>query len=331
MIKKFFSLILCSSLILVGCSKHPNTQLDNNTDSSPVSKSEVTQVSSYTGEDTSQEILNNSPFMVIVENSTASRPQSGLNSADIVYETMAEGGIPRFIALFQKNLPKKIGPVRSARAYFISIGKSLNLPFAHCGGSEEALSLISKDKSYMSINEMSNRNFFWRDNERKAPHNLYTSGENIEKYIKSKNLTYTPNKFMTFNNNYWSNPSLQDLNALNLVLNKSYSTSYIYKDGFYEKSMDGKPALDMNTNSILKFKNVVIQKTEISLSKDMVHLNIRLTGTGNAFVLSNGKIINGYWKQENNRTILYDNKNNEIPLSPGNTIGHIVANDVSVN
>ena len=110
--------------------------------------------------------------MVVIENSKASRPQSGLNDADIVYETMAEGGISRFIALFQKNDAKVIGPVRSLRPYFIDISEEYNLPFAHCGGSDEALACV-KSENLMSMDEMANSSSYWRDSVRKAPHNLH--------------------------------------------------------------------------------------------------------------------------------------------------------------
>lgn len=61
------------------------------------------------------------PLAVMIENSTDARPQSGLTSADIVYETVAEGGITRFMALFYCNSLSdiQVGPVRSARTYFI--------------------------------------------------------------------------------------------------------------------------------------------------------------------------------------------------------------------
>ena len=77
--------------------------------------------SPYTGEEVNKKTLDNIAVLAIVENSIDARPQSGLNAADIVYETMAEGGIPRFIALFQKNSVAKIGPIRSVRPYFLDI------------------------------------------------------------------------------------------------------------------------------------------------------------------------------------------------------------------
>lgn len=75
-------------------------------------------LSPYTGNILESDSIDNIPFMCIIENSRAARPQSGLSEADIVYETMAEAGIPRFLAVFYENSPEVIGPVRSVRPYF---------------------------------------------------------------------------------------------------------------------------------------------------------------------------------------------------------------------
>lgn len=111
-------------------------------------------LSPYTGNILESDSIDNIPFMCIIENSRAARPQSGLSEADIVYETMAEAGIPRFLAVFYENSPEVIGPVRSVRPYFLDISKEHDLPFAHCGGSAEALATISSDESLNSINEI---------------------------------------------------------------------------------------------------------------------------------------------------------------------------------
>lgn len=330
MVKKLLSLILIISIPLTACSKSIPKNIDESEDtpSDPV-VAEQKYYSPYTGEEVSEETFNNKPYMVIVENSSSSRPQSGLSSADIIYETMAEGGIPRFIALFSKNSAGKIGPVRSARPYFISIANDINLPFAHCGGSQEALAAIAKDSSYISINEMAQSSYFWRDNKRKAPHNLYTSSEKLLKYIQDKNLSYTPNSSFIFSNDYWENSLLNPLDRLTLKLNKYYSTSYVFKNGYYIKSMDGTEALDTNTNEALKFTNIVIQKTNI-ITREDGRLNIKLNGAGEAYVLSKGKIVKGTWKKDSSKTILLDENNIEIPLAQGNTIWHIISNDVTI-
>ncbi|MGH7233990.1 MAG: DUF3048 domain-containing protein, partial [Candidatus Saccharimonadales bacterium] len=91
---------------------------------------------------------------VMVENTPDARPQSGLSQAGVVFEALAEGGVTRFMALFQDQLPTYVGPVRSARPYFIDWALGFDAPYAHVGGSPDALSEIKsfsvKDMDYMT-------------------------------------------------------------------------------------------------------------------------------------------------------------------------------------
>ena len=78
----------------------------------------------------------------MVENSLAARPQSGLSQAGVVFEALAEGGVTRFMALYQDTTPTNVGPIRSARPYFIEWAMGFDAAYAHVGGSPVALSDI---------------------------------------------------------------------------------------------------------------------------------------------------------------------------------------------
>ena len=324
---KFSILFLIILISLIGC-----TSKENNTIPTSITISESVP-SFYTGENVEESINSNIPFMVMIENSTFARPQSGLSDADVIYETSAEGGIPRFMALFHKNNPDTIGPVRSVRPYFLELALENDLPFAHCGGSSEALTDISNNKSIMSINEISNGEYFWRDNKRESPHNLYTSSKNILDSITNKNFLSIPITFSEFNKDYYSSKTLNSASNLMLTLNENYNTSYTYENNVYKKSMDDKISLDANTNEQLSFSNVVIQKTTISIQDDDIHLNIDLIGEGQGYIFSNGRYVNVIWKKlsESDKTKFYDINGDIVPLSPGKTIWHIVNNDTDIS
>ena len=245
------SIIVSLIFTIVGCGK--NTKSITNKETKPSVKTLQKYFSPYTGEEVTKKVFDNIAVLAIVENSVDARPQSGLNDADIVYETMAEGGIPRFIALFQKESPKKIGPIRSARSYFLDIANEYNLPFAHCGGSEEALLRINSQK-LMSMNEMTNAATYWRDSIRKAPHNLYTSSSKLRELIESKKFAYSPTSVLKFNKNYWDNTKIAKASDVFLKMNKYYDTSYTYKNGLYLKSMDGKSSTDKENKLPLSVK-----------------------------------------------------------------------------
>jgi len=329
--KLLLGIIICIGFIAPGCTKRaepittPTPSPSTSTKVEVPVKTDQKYYSPYTGEEVKKEILDNIAVLAIVENSKAARPQSGLNAADIVYETLAEGGTPRFIALFQSGDAQKVGPIRSTRSYFLDISKEYNLPFAHCGGSEEALNEI-KSKSLMSMNEMTYSSTYWRDNERKAPHNLYTSTQKLRELVKTKNFIKTPTVKLKFDKLYWDNDILPKASNVMLKINNLYDTNYTYEDGLYLKSMDGVASANKEDKLPLAFQNIVVQITSIKTQVDGLHLNIALVGAGDGYVISNGKFVKMHWSKKNatSQTLLTDENGNDLPLSPGKTWWNIV-------
>lgn len=328
--KKLISFISIILVLLLSSCTQSTKNIEDKPKDNMVEKAEK-YISPYTGEQVSKDTLNNIPFMVIVENSKDARPQSGLVDADIVYETMAEGGIPRFIALFHKNSPEKIGPVRSARPYFLDLSKLHKLPFGHCGYSEEAKTQIETE-NLPSLNEFIYEKYYWRDKSRKYEHSLYTSTENMRNLISEKNLIAKPKSTYNFNKSYWENSNLDSSSSVTIKVNKYYNTSYILKDGLYVKYMDGTPSVNRDNNIPIQAKNIVIQLTNITLQTDNLHVDIRLIGEGDCLVISNGKVVKGKWKQSSldSSTELVDNLGNPIPLNIGNTWWHILDKKVNI-
>lgn len=321
--KKLISvMIIFSTIFLISCNDK-STKDDSKETSAPIVEKTFTYP--YTGEKSAQDPSSKTPYMTIIENSKLARPQSGLSEADIVYETSAEGGIPRFLALFHKNTPDKIGPVRSVRPYFLTLSKEHALPIGHCGGSSEALSEINNDSALMSINEMSNSKYYYRDTDRKAPHNLYTSSELLLDSIKVKGFNPTPKAFFNYSENPLENAS-ESVSDFSVVTNRIYTTQYKFEDNRYTKYMDNEIAIDAATNSPLTFKNVIVQKTDINLNSDGNHLDINLIGTGSGYLFVDGKKMDITWSKDSeySKTKFYNSHGAEIDLAPGNTIINII-------
>ncbi len=131
---------------------------------------------------------------VLVENQTAARPQAGLDRADVIYEVEAEGGITRFLAAFYSKAAARIGPVRSARWYFVDIAKAYGAPYAHAGGNADALDTIARDRAFPDVDEIHgvNSGYFWRSKDRQPPHNLYTSTDLLLQAAKARNYKAVP-------------------------------------------------------------------------------------------------------------------------------------------
>jgi hypothetical protein len=90
---------------------------------------------------------------VVVENEVSSRPQQkGLSKAQVVYEMLAEGGITRYLALYSRELPGQIGPLRSARPYLVELTAQFQAVFLHAGGSDDALKEINRNDQVLGLN-----------------------------------------------------------------------------------------------------------------------------------------------------------------------------------
>ncbi|SFE49716.1 DUF3048 domain-containing protein [Blastococcus tunisiensis] len=109
---------------------------------------------------------------VKIENSTDSRPQTGLNSADVVWEEVVEGGITRFVAVYHSTMPTEIGPIRSVRPMDPAIAAPLRGLFAFSGGQRPFVDAVA-DAGLQVISHDAGDAGFYRLSTRSAPHNVY--------------------------------------------------------------------------------------------------------------------------------------------------------------
>ena len=146
------------------------------------------------------------PLGIMIENHQESRPQSGLDSADIVYEAVAEGGITRFLSIFYCQDAGIVGPVRSARTYFLDfISEYGDSPlYTHVGGANtpgpaNALGQI-EDYGWQGYNDINQFSVgfptFWRDYERlghpvATEHTMYSTTQKLWDVAKSRGLSAT--------------------------------------------------------------------------------------------------------------------------------------------
>ena len=136
------------------------------------------------------------PIAVMIDDLGPARPQSGLSEASVVWQAPAEGGIPRYMAIFQDTLPKAIGPVRSSRYYYIAWAAEWRAIYAHSGGSPQAkATLAAKGHGQYVFNgdEFRFSGTFHRITTKAAPHNLYTTGAKLRamgKFLGAKDGTY---------------------------------------------------------------------------------------------------------------------------------------------
>lgn len=269
---------------------------------------------------------NNYPVAVIIDNFPAARPQYGLAMANIVYEAEAEGGVTRYLAVFSdyKDI-KKIGPVRSARPYYVAWAEEYGALFAHCGGSPDALSKILAD-DVLDLNEFYNGSYFWRDSRHSAPHNIFTSGELLTSYLvkeQKQKSNFSPWLFKTEEDK--SNRASTSEVAIRYNIN--YKIKWVYKnnENVYQRYINNDEVKDADGRSVLA-KNIIIQYIQSEVLDEKLRLKIKTTGKGKAVVCMDGKCAVGEWQQksESGRTRFYDEIGKEIKFNPGQTWVQVV-------
>ncbi|OME89146.1 hypothetical protein BK123_27640 [Paenibacillus lautus] len=291
--------------------------------------------------------LTQRPLAIMINNAPAARPQSGLGQADMVYEVLAEGGITRLIGIFQSQSGiEKIGPIRSIRPYLINLGESYGGVLVHAGGSPEAYSIIQK-QGKQDMDEIGNAgSFFWRDKERKAPHNLYSSDEKLREGAAKLNYG---NDVKVPQYSFYSEPpaasgdGAEGTAPVEVVsgepgekveikfLLDSYVVAYQY-DGStntYKRWVNGSPHVDLNDNVQLEAANVIVLGADHKVLDDVGRLAVNVETGGKAMLFQRGEVIEGQWVRAAGDAIRFVKDGKEVPLVPGTTYFNIVPNSPS--
>jgi hypothetical protein len=264
-------------------------------------------------------------FGLVIDNYIDSRPAKGLERAQLVYEVEVEGRITRFLAFYDaETLPEEIGPVRSARPYFVDWAGELEATLVHCGGSPEALAKIKK-VNLKDLNEFYNAKYFWRDKTISAPHNIFSSKNKLAEYLSIRNI----NSHAISSWLYKKEDPQKDVKT---------SVYVNYGDPAYSAIWD----YDIMNNEFSRMigeqkytaKNLVIQYVKSQVLDDKLRLQIETIGEGAATVCIDGKCQEAKWKKASlyARTKFYDLNSNEIEFNPGQTWIEVVnsKNQVSI-
>lgn len=266
---------------------------------------------------------------VMINNHPKARPQSGLNKADIVYEILAEGDITRFLAVFQSEKPTNIGPVRSARDYYIDLAKGLNALYVAHGSSPKAQQMMKSGYIDSLDGMVYDGTLFKRASFRKPPHNSYITYENILKGVKLKNysMNQTPPAFKFLTNEESKNIKGDDATSVTVSYSsdKSFQCTYQYDSsiGKYKRFSGGAQTIDLETKEPILLDNIFIVEMNHKIVDSVGHRAIDLTSGGKAYLLQKGKINEVEWKNDNGRIIpVKDDK--EIPFVQGKTWVNVI-------
>lgn len=278
------------------------------------------------------------PIGVMIENLPVVRPQSGLQQAKIVYETLAEGGATRFLVLFDgsESMPK-IGPVRSVRHYYLEWVSEYDSAIMHAGGSPQGLQYISgfamKDLECLGRAAR----YCFRDRGISAPHNLFTKSELLA--FAMRDNAWTPTDFAPWP--YKDQKSLEErpteARAPNVHFSSfSFDAQYTYNraDNCYLRTNGGQPHRDALSGEQICVKNVIVQFVpEESYLGEKGRIGLNVTGEGRVLIFRDGDTIeNAKWKKESrvSRTVFLNEDGQDIDLVRGSTWVHIIPGGRSV-
>lgn len=277
------------------------------------------------------------PVSVMIENFSSVRPQRGLSSASVVYEALAEGGITRFMAVFPgAGSLSSIGPVRSAREYYVDWADEYGGIYAHVGGSPQALGKLSQDSKIVDLNQIGgDQIYFWRDQSIAAPHNLLTSGEKMAFAIRdflgeSPVASFQPWSFKA-DAKKDDRPTGEHHVEIDFS-SDSYAVDWTYqrKSNTYARSNGGEAQVDQLNNKPLEAHTLVVQFVNTSLIDQATgRLDMTTTGTGRAAVFVDGQRIDGTWEKldDNGRTNFLDTSGAVIQFNAGTIWVEVVPDD----
>lgn len=268
----------------------------------PKPKAPITVASPLTGVQVAPELAIRPVTGIMIENSVFARPQSGLQDAGVVYEAIAEGGITRFLALFQDATPQHIGPVRSLRPYYIDFAAPFQASIAHVGGSPDALSRV-RNGSYRDIDQFFNSGYYQRVSYRDAPHNVYTSFDQLDALNKAKG--YTSSSFTIWPRKADKKLATPTAKTINVQISSpDYYSQYSYdaSSNTYNRSEGGAPHLELvstddKTGVQIHPKVIITLVMAYSIAADGQHSVYADTGSGTALVFQDGGVTQGAWSK----------------------------------
>jgi hypothetical protein len=273
---------------------------------------------------------------VMIDDLSPARPQSGFSDASVVWQAPAEGGIPRYMMLFQENTPKAVGPVRSARYYYIAWASEWKAAYVHAGGSPQALATLRAQGSgqlVFNADQFAWGNYFWRVTTRFPPHNLYTDGKHLRDLAKRLGATAPPAKAAW---RFGPDAPLEQRPQGGRIEVDYLANQIIYRydraTNTYRRFVTGstKQQVDAGTKQPVAPKNVVIMRMVFGALNDghpnKHRLEAQITGSGVAWIATNGHTIKGTWRKKSisSPTRFYDAAGHQVRLTVGQTFVQVM-------
>jgi len=269
---------------------------------------------------------------VKVENTRDAYPLSGLDRADVIYEEPVEGGITRFVAIYQCRTATRVGPVRSARTTDPKIlVQYADAPILAFSGAAKAVDRAVDAAGIVALTESSATAAFARDGSRLAPHNLYASVQRLTKEAAAAGADRSmPREVFTFGGDEARG---KRRSVATITFSTAVTAEWRWEGDEWVRYLDGAPML-LEDGRPITATNLVIQEVQTGVS-DIVDASgshsptVDLTGDGRAWILRDGRLILGRWVRPGlgDLTVFETKGGDRIALAPGRTFVSLIPAD----
>jgi len=275
---------------------------------------------------------------VKVENSPEARPQTALNRADVVYESLAEGGITRFNAVFHSQNPKTIGPVRSARLSDTWVVPQYNALFFYSGASDfvtgrlkkAGLPLLSEDAGVTRVYE--------RSSARPAPHDLYLKGNLAREEGHRRGYPVTQN-LRPFAFERRTVQTTTTVTRIDIPFSGFNRTTWTYDPASktYLRQTNGVRHNDAETGQQVRARNVVVMWAPMRSSghpdkNGNPTYDIVLGGKNRTTVFHDGRQFDGVWSADQKSPPVFKTDDGTlIKLAPGNSWFEVIPTNINIS
>lgn len=285
------------------------------------------------GMPTRRVIATRRPLAVVMDNFYPdARPQSGIGQASVVFDALTEGGITRLMALYLEKDVGRVGPIRSARPYFVSWAAGFGALFVHAGGSPAALQFLRRTPALLDIDASKSSAGFSRASDRVTPHNLYANVHALR-----SNLTGpVPGDVASHGSLTFGNAAARAERGRGQSIFLSFSTAqqvsppeyavsyrYVRSRNVYARSQGGVAFIDRSTGQQVAPHNVIVMVERAALipNDPLGRISIGVVGSGRATIFENGRVIFGKWFKASVTSALAFTRTDGRPvrLVPGQT------------
>ena len=275
------------------------------------------------------ESLQNPALSVKIDNHEAARPQLALERADIIFEELVEGGLTRYVAVWQSDVPEHVGPVRSIRPMDPDIIAPFGGIVAYSGGQQKFIDLMDATDVVSAVFDADDTGLFARSDDREAPHDVILEAAAL---VERNDTLPPPVQQFAYTATVQGSSAAVDgtpVSAINSTFSAARWPGWTWDaaGAAYLRSQEGAPDLDA-TGAQLRAINVVVLRVMIDATYGDVP-KTTMIGSGEAWVSAGGKSVHAVWsKADQDAPIrLVDDFGVTIRLAAGNTWIELVPSD----